>query len=97
MLENDIMCGEAVAWKTFQELRFPKIFADLGFCPTRVRQAALLIIGRLLHPASERKTAIWAREISALAEVLGANSRPLSNHALYRTADLLFRRRSGCS
>jgi transposase len=85
--------GEAVALKAFQDLGFPKILADLGLSPIQVQQAALLIIGRLLHPASERQTAVWAKELSALGELLGADFRRLSHNALYRLADLLTARR----
>ncbi len=85
--------GEAVALKAFHDLGFPKIFADLRLNQSQVHQAALLIIGRLLHPASERQTAVWAKEISALGELLGADFRHLSNNALYRLADLLVARR----
>ncbi|MBW2135866.1 MAG: IS1634 family transposase [Deltaproteobacteria bacterium] len=81
--------GEAVAWKAFQDLGFPQILEDLGFSQSQLQQAALLIIGRLLHPASERQTALWAQEISALGELLGADFRYLSNNALYRLSDLL--------
>jgi hypothetical protein len=51
------------------------------FCGTR--------IGRLVHPASERDTALWGKKISALPELLGADFEHLSNNALYRTSDQL--------
>jgi transposase len=86
--------GEAVALKTFQDLGFPQLLEELGLSSSQVHQAALLIIGRLLHPASERQTAVWAKEISALGELLGANFQHLSNNALYRLADLLVARRT---
>jgi transposase len=57
--------------------------------PSQVHQAALLIICRLLHPARERETATWAKETSALGELLGADFQHLSNNALYRLADFL--------
>ena len=49
--------GEAVAYEAFRHLGFPEILAGLGLKKEQVDQAALLIIGRLLHPASERETA----------------------------------------
>ena len=81
--------GEAVARQAWEELGFPMILADLGFSPPQVQLAALLVIGRLLHPGSERQTAVWAKDISALGELLGVDFRFLSNNVLYRTADLL--------
>jgi hypothetical protein len=85
--------GEAVALKAWDELDFPNILKDLCFETAQIHQVALLVIGRLLHPASERQTAVWAREISALGELLGADFRRLSNNILYRLADLLVARR----
>jgi transposase len=81
--------GEAVALKAFEQLGFPEMLADLGLNPAQVHQAALLIIGRLLHPASERETARWVQETSALGELLGARFHLLSNNALYRLSDRL--------
>ena len=86
--------GEAVALKAWEELGFPKILADLNFSPPQVQLAALLVIGRLLHPGSERQTAVWAKDISALGELLGADFRYLSNNVLYRLADRLTARRA---
>jgi transposase len=65
----------------------------LGLSGKQVDLAALLIIGRLLHPASERATRIWAKNVSALDELMGTDFRHLSNNALYRTSDLLMERR----
>ncbi|MFH1140725.1 MAG: hypothetical protein V1724_03415, partial [Chloroflexota bacterium] len=45
------------------------------------------------HPASERETALWGKEMSALDELLGADYRRLSNNALYRLSDELVRHR----
>jgi len=85
--------GEAVAYDAFKNLGFPRILAGLGLTEEHIHQAALLIIGRLLHPSSERETAIWVKEISALGELLGADFRHLSNNALYRLSDELVRHR----
>jgi transposase len=81
--------GEAAGYNAFKKLGFPKILTDLDFNNEQIQQAGLLIIGRLLHPGSERETAMWGKEISALGELLGADFRTLSNNALYRLSDLL--------
>jgi transposase len=47
----------------------------------------------MLHPASERETALWGKEISALEELLDADFRHLSNNALYRLSDQLVEHR----
>jgi hypothetical protein len=63
--------------------------SEAGFREDKIHQAALLIIGRLLHPGSERETAWWGREASGLEELLGADFQHLSNNALYRLSDQL--------
>ena len=85
--------GEAVAYDAFNRLGVPEILAQLGFKEERIHQAALLIIGRLLQPSSERETAMWGKELSALDELLGADFEHLSNNALYRISDELVKHR----
>ena len=87
--------GEAVAHKAFKRLGLPQILAQLGLNEEQIHQAALLIIGRLLHPSSERETALWGKELSALDELLGADFGHLSNNALYRLSDELVKHRDG--
>lgn len=85
--------GEVVAYQAFRHLGFEEILTGLGLRKDQVDQAALLIMGRLLHPASERETALWGKERSALAELLGTDFTHLSNNALYRVSDELVRHR----
>ncbi|MEI9479382.1 MAG: IS1634 family transposase [Deltaproteobacteria bacterium] len=85
--------GEAVAYDAFNRLGIAEILAQLGFKEKQIHQAALLIIGRLLHPSSERETAMWGKQISALDELLGADFEHLSNNALYRISDELVKHR----
>lgn len=85
--------GEAVGHDAFKRLGLPEILAQLGLNEDKIHQAALLVIGRLLHPASERETALWGKEISALGELLGADFQHLSNNALYRLSDELVEHR----
>lgn len=86
--------GEAIGYFAFRELHFPGILKELGFTASQVELAALLIIGRLLRPASERATALWAKDLSALDELMGADFSRLSNNALYRASDKLFENRN---
>ena len=51
--------------------------------------AALLIIGRLVHPSSERELKRYAEEESGLDELLGTDFSHLANNALYETSDTL--------
>lgn len=84
---------EYVGWDAFNHLGFPQILSDLGFNREQIHNAALLIIGRLVHPASERETAHWGQRMSSLDELLGADFQHLSNNALYRTSDQLLKHR----
>ena len=81
--------GEAIALAAVNELKLSQILKSLGFNQDQIYKALLLIIGRLLHPASERRTALWGKDISALGELLGTDFHHLSNNALYRISDLL--------
>jgi transposase len=83
--------GEAVAHEAFTKLGFPEIFSTLDFSETHLKQAELLIVARALHPSSERETARWAKENSALGELIGADFRNLSNNSLYRMSDRIAR------
>jgi transposase len=85
--------GELVAYDAFRRLDLPQILFDLGFSPEEVNRVALLVIGRLLHPSSERDTTLWGKKISALDELLGTNFQHLSNNALYRLSDELVKHR----
>jgi len=91
--ESRTIGGEALGYYAFRKLEFPRILRSLGFGRKQVDRAALLVIGRLLHPASERETALWGSEMSALGELMGADFHRLSNNALYRTSDLLLEKR----
>ena len=53
--------GESLGYDGFQKLDFPRMLAKLGLSPEQIQQAALLIIGRLLHPGSERETAVLGK------------------------------------
>jgi transposase len=84
---------EYVGWDAFKHLGFPHILSDLGFNQEQIHKATLLIIGRLVHPASERDTARWGQRMSSLDELLEADFQHLSNNALYRTSDQLLKHR----
>jgi transposase len=81
--------GEIAGKWAFEKLGFPGLLSGLGLNKKGVDQAALLIIGRLLHPDSERETALWAQNNSALGELLSADYGHLVGNALYRVSDKL--------
>ena len=85
--------AESVAWHAFNRLGFPQILSNLEFSQEQIDRAALLVIGRLIHPASERETAYWGKEKSALQELIGTDFDHLSNNTLYRLSDQLLKHR----
>ena len=82
--------AEHVGLCTFKKLGLNFLLAELGFNQTQVGLAALSIVGRLVHPASEYRTRRWAQNLSATGELLDSDFSHLSNNALYRISDLLF-------
>ena len=85
--------AETLGHWAFNKLGFPGMLKELGFSPTQISVAALLIIGRLIHPASERRTFLWAKERSGLEELLGTDFEKVSLSALYRLSDTLVQHR----
>ena len=85
--------AEHVSLEALKELQIPKILEDAGF-NTRQRAEALgNIIGRMCAPRSERATAKWLKEKSALGELLNHDFTPMSLMQLYRASDRLFRKK----
>lgn len=81
--------AEVIGWWAFKTLGIGEILKEQGFSGHQVELAALLTVGRLLHPGSERETALWGKQVSGLDEVLGVSFEHLSNNALYRLSDAL--------
>jgi hypothetical protein len=79
---------EHVGLSMLRRLELESLFRQLGFTKTQMDLAALSIIGRLVYPASEHKTRIWAKDISGIDELLGADFNNLSNNSLYRVLDV---------
>ncbi len=82
--------GEIAGSWAFEKLGFPGLLSEIGLNRKQIDQAALLVIGRLLHPDSERGTALWGKQISGLGELRGADYQHLSNNALYRVSDQIY-------
>lgn len=72
----------------FRRLELDSLFRELGFTKEQTDLCALSIIGRLAYPASERRTRVWAKDISGMDELLDTDFTHLSNNALYRILDM---------
>jgi len=81
--------AEYVGISMFRKLGFETLLQRLGLSESQCHLAALSIIGRLVHPGSERRTRQWAQHLSGLDELLETDFSHLSNNALYRISDLL--------
>jgi hypothetical protein len=80
--------AEYVGLSMFRRLGLEQFFQRLGFSKTESDLVALSIVGKLVHPGSERRTRTWAQHLSGLDELLGTDFSQLSNNALYRILDL---------
>ena len=81
--------AEHVVLAQMREYKFDKMLKKLGFTENQLNYAKILIAGRLVNPASERETARWANEDSAILELLQAKIN-VYDTALHRTAVLLW-------
>jgi hypothetical protein len=81
--------AEHVVLAQMREYKFDKMLKELGFTDNQLNYAKILIAGRLVHPSSERETARWANEDSAILELLQAKIN-VYDTALHRTAVLLW-------
>ena len=80
---------EYIGVAAMQQLGFFQLFKDLNFKPEQINQAALAIIGRLIHPSSENELKRYAKEESALDELLGTSFANMGQNRLYEASDLL--------
>lgn len=88
-LQSRSIGGEYVGLAACKRLGLEPFFEKLGLSSQQVKLALLSIIGRLVHPGSELKTADWARHLSGIGELLGVDFSHLSHNALYRISDVL--------
>ena len=81
--------GEYLGVTFFNKLQLAECLKDCGFTQRQIEIAILLIIGRLVHPSSERHLHDWAQNISGLDELIKTDYSQLSLNSLYHVSDLL--------
>ncbi len=81
---------EHIALSQLRQLGFFEILEDCGFLENQKQYAAAQVCARLVHPDSERETARWLRDSSAMDELLGADFSRISDNTLHRIADKLY-------
>lgn len=82
--------AEYLGWVFFNRLYLQQCLKECGFSKRQMNIAVLLIIGRLVHPGSERHLHRWAQHLSGLDELIGTDFTRLSLNSLYKVTDLLF-------
>jgi hypothetical protein len=81
--------AEYIGYSMFTLLELDSCLEKLGFNEKQLSLAATSIIGKLVFPASELRTRDWAKNLSAIDEILEADFTHLSHNALYRISDSL--------
>ena len=84
--------AEYVIAEQMSRYGFEAILQRLDFSAKQIDYARHLIIGRAVHPSSERELVRWINDDSALKELIGSDERVYDN-ALHRTALLLWEHR----
>jgi hypothetical protein len=86
--------GETLALRALEQLGLQEVFIDLGFNKKESVAASSEIIGRMLHPGSERETHRWLQQDSALGECIDYDTSKVSLNHLYRVSDKLWRNKT---
>ena len=74
----------------FKKLHLHECLKTCGFSKRQIEIAMLLIIGRLVHPGSERHLFRWAQHLSGLDDLMKTDFDRLSLNSLYKISDMLY-------
>lgn len=88
--ESRTLGAELVAHHQWEELGFDAILDQCHMSDNEKSVAKALVIGRLLHPASELETIRWFQNQSALVELTQTDISQIGKDIFYETADLLY-------
>jgi transposase len=89
--EGKSVGAEHIALTQLKQLSFFNALKQCGFSQRQQHIVAAQVCARMVHPASERETARWLRENSALDELLGEDFSKISDQTLHKTADALWK------
>ena len=88
--------GERMCLKALQDVGWFELLKTLNVTQRDAKLSAALVIGRMLHPSSEREALRWMLEDSAIFEMLELEQHLApSLNKLYRLNDLLWKHREG--
>jgi len=89
--EGKSLGPEHAGLEAMKALGFFDLFRQLEFTDDESNLATLQIVGRLVHPGSERELRRYAKEQSTLDELLGSDFSYVGHNMLYHNSDLLFK------
>lgn len=85
--------AEHLAVEYARRLGLERAFIEAGLSEQEARVGLLLVVGRLVAPASELATFGWVRHRSGFSELVGSWAKGVSLSALYRSTDALYAHR----
>lgn len=86
--------AELVAKEMWDRLELTKTLRNCGFSDKQIAVSQVLIMGKLIEPASELATWRWFNERTALSELLETDISGLGKDSFYEVGDLLFENRT---
>ncbi len=89
MVNIRIAGPEIIGHEFWHALKLPELLRNLGLKPSEVALAEAAVLGRLIHPGSERGTHAWANRQSALSELLDHAPSLADKHRWDEIADRL--------
>ncbi|MDY0152272.1 MAG: IS1634 family transposase [Candidatus Cloacimonas sp.] len=89
---NDRSFGpEYIASSMYKKLDLDALFTKLGYPERQRKLISLSIMGRLVAPGSENSTRLWAKELSAIDELIDCDLSRLGHNSLYRISDTIYK------
>ena len=83
--------AEYVAHTMYKKLGLDEFFKKLGIADRQRKLMSLSIIGRLVDPGSENATRLWAKDLSAIDELIDEDLSKLGHNSLYRISDTIYK------
>ena len=87
---NRSLGPELVGDEFYHSLRFSEILSDANLSSEQLSIAKAVILARLIHPGSDRKSHKWIANNSSLAEICGINLEKFHKDKVYEIADVLY-------
>jgi hypothetical protein len=90
--ESRSIGGEYLILDQMKKFKFDQVLEDIGMSDKEKAYAKMLLVGRAVHPSSERELARWINENSGIQELIGSQLRVYDN-ALHRVSVCLWENR----